>query len=56
MEYDSRKIKEGDIFIALEGHAVDGHDFIEKAVSNGAKTILVSKKISLLLRELIITM
>ncbi len=44
MEYDSRKIKEGDIFIALEGHVVDGHDFIEKAVANGAKTILVSKK------------
>lgn len=44
MEYDSRKIKKGDIFIALEGHVVDGHDFIEKAVENGAKTILVSKK------------
>lgn len=44
MEYDSRKIKEGDIFIALEGHVVDGHDFIEKSVANGAKTILVSKK------------
>ena len=44
MEYDSRKIKDGDIFIALEGHTVDGHKFINKAVENGAKTILVSKK------------
>lgn len=44
IEYDSRKIKDGDIFVALEGHVVDGHDFIEKAVEKGAKTILVSKK------------
>lgn len=44
IEYDSRKIQKGGIFIALEGHTVDGHDFIEKAVENGAETILVSKK------------
>ena len=44
MEYDSRKINKGDIFIALEGHTVDGHNFIEKAVENGAETIFVSKK------------
>lgn len=44
IEYDSRKIKKGDIFIALEGHVVDGHDFINKAVENGAETVFVSKK------------
>ena len=45
MEYDSRKIKEGNIFVALEGSVVDGHDYIEQAVKNGAKCILVSKVI-----------
>lgn len=44
MEYDSRKIKENDIFFALAGYTVDGHDFIGKAVESGAKTIFVSKK------------
>lgn len=44
MEYDSRQIKNNDIFIALSGHTVDGHDFIEKAIEKGAKTIFVSKK------------
>ena len=44
MEYDSRKINKGDIFIALTGHTVDGHDFIEKAVEKGAETIFVSRK------------
>jgi UDP-N-acetylmuramoyl-L-alanyl-D-glutamate--2,6-diaminopimelate ligase len=45
MEYDSRKIKKGDIFIALEGAAVDGHDYIKNAYESGAICILVSKKI-----------
>ena len=45
LEYDSRKIKEGNIFVALEGSVVDGHNFIGQAVKNGAKCILVSKKI-----------
>lgn len=45
MEYDSRKIKTGDIFVALEGAVSDGHNYIEQAVKNGAKCILVSKKV-----------
>lgn len=45
LEFDSRKIKEGDIFIALEGAIVDGHSFISKAIENGAKTILVEKDV-----------
>jgi len=45
MEYDSRKIVEGDIFVALEGNVVDGHDYIDKAIELGAKVIIVSKKI-----------
>ena len=36
---DSRKIKEGDTFIALKGKDVDGHDYIESAIKNGAKKI-----------------
>ncbi|MBS9775834.1 MAG: UDP-N-acetylmuramoyl-L-alanyl-D-glutamate--2,6-diaminopimelate ligase [Fusobacterium sp.] len=47
IEYDSRKIKEGNIFVALEGANVDGHDYIDKAVENGATCIIVSKKIDL---------
>ena len=37
---DSRKVKEGDIFIALSR---DGHDYIEKAINNGAKKIIVEE-------------
>lgn len=45
LEYDSRKIKKGDVFIALKGTAVDGHKFIDKAVENGAVAVIVSENI-----------
>jgi len=37
---DSRLIKEGDTFVAIKGHTVDGHDYINKAIENGAKRIV----------------
>ena len=47
IEYDSRKIKNNFIFVALEGNTVDGHDYIDKAVLNGATCIIVSKKVEI---------
>lgn len=40
---DSRKIKPGELFIALIGERFDGHDFILQAVENGAKAVLTQK-------------
>ncbi len=37
---DSRKITQGSLFIAVSGFSIDGHDFIEKAVANGAAAIV----------------
>lgn len=48
IHYDSRKIKEGDIFVALSGISVDGHNFIPKAIELGAKMIIVSKEVEVL--------
>lgn len=48
IHYDSRKIKEGDIFVALSGISVDGHNFIAKAIELGAKMIIVSKEVEIL--------
>ena len=31
IKIDSRKINKGDIFVALPGTTVDGHDFVAKA-------------------------
>ncbi len=37
---DSRKIKQGDTFIAIKGIDNDGHNYIESAIKNGAKKII----------------
>jgi UDP-N-acetylmuramoyl-L-alanyl-D-glutamate--2,6-diaminopimelate ligase len=39
LQIDSRKIKKGSAFIAIRG-GVDGHQFIEKAIENGASSIV----------------
>ncbi len=43
IEIDSRKIKANALFVALRGHTVDGHDYIDKAVENGATAILLEE-------------
>jgi UDP-N-acetylmuramoyl-L-alanyl-D-glutamate--2,6-diaminopimelate ligase len=40
---DSRLVKAGDIFAAVEGSLCDGHDFIDQAVAKGAKYIVCQK-------------
>lgn len=37
---DSRKVVEGDTFVALPGISSDGHDYIETAIENGATKII----------------
>ncbi len=38
--FDSRNVKKNDVFIALKGVSVDGHVYIEKAISLGAIAII----------------
>ncbi|MGX3021398.1 UDP-N-acetylmuramoyl-L-alanyl-D-glutamate--2,6-diaminopimelate ligase [Ursidibacter sp. B-7004-1] len=40
MTLDSRQVQQGDLFIALKGHNVDGRQFIGKAIEQGAAIIL----------------
>lgn len=41
VQYDSRKVKPGDMFVAIQGNEVDGHAFIDNAVMNGAIVVVV---------------
>ena len=41
---DSREMKTGDLYIALEGEKFDGHNFLNQADKSGAVAALVSKK------------
>jgi UDP-N-acetylmuramoyl-L-alanyl-D-glutamate--2,6-diaminopimelate ligase len=40
IQFDSRKIKEKDVFVAIRGVVSDGHEFIATAISNGALAIV----------------
>ena len=38
---DSRRVKEGSVFIAVRGTVTDGHEYIDKAIALGASVIVV---------------
>src|ERR1700687_6374434 len=40
LEYDSRRIKPGDAFVAMQGESSDGNKFIDQAISAGAVAIV----------------
>ena len=41
IEYDSRRVKPGDLFVAVPGIRSDGHGFIQDAVAGGAAAVAV---------------
>ena len=40
IEFDSRKVVTGSLFVAIKGENIDGHLFIDKAIENGACAII----------------
>ena len=40
IDFDSRKVSLDDVFVAIRGVVSDGHDFIEKAVNQGAIAVV----------------
>jgi len=40
---DSRKVEPGSVFVAVPGHAVDGHEFVAEALRRGAAAVVVQE-------------
>lgn len=40
IQFDSRKVNTGDVFVAIKGTQVDGHNYIDKVLQSGAKAIV----------------
>ena len=44
--WDSRAVTPGDLYVALPGERVDGHDYIEAAIDSGAVAVLASREVN----------
>ena len=45
LEYDSRKVGSDSVFFAIDGHQLDGHQFIPQALFNGAAAIVSERPV-----------
>ncbi|PEM99858.1 UDP-N-acetylmuramoyl-L-alanyl-D-glutamate--2,6-diaminopimelate ligase [Bacillus wiedmannii] len=45
IEADSRKVKEGSLFVCMKGYTVDSHDFAKQAAAQGAAAIVAERPI-----------
>jgi UDP-N-acetylmuramoyl-L-alanyl-D-glutamate--2,6-diaminopimelate ligase len=45
--YDSRKVKEGSVFVCISGAVSDAHNFIPEVVEHGATAIIIEKDVEL---------
>jgi len=46
IRFDSRAVQPGDVFVAVKGAAVDGHQFIDIAIKNGAVAVVYSEAVT----------
>lgn len=44
VEYDSRRVKPGDVFVAMRGEATDGNRYIDAAIAQGASAVITDSR------------
>jgi UDP-N-acetylmuramoyl-tripeptide--D-alanyl-D-alanine ligase len=52
---DSRQVKAGDLFVALQGERFDGHDYVTACAEQGAVAALVSKRVPAAIPQVLVT-
>ncbi len=45
VNYDSRRVQPGSVFVAIPGQRYDGHDFVQDAVARGAVALVVERPV-----------
>lgn len=51
IEYDSKKITQKDVFVAIKGYEENGNDYINEAINNGAICVIVENDVDTLKYE-----
>ncbi len=51
---DTRKLQPGNLFVALKGEHVDGHDYLDEAAARGAIAALVTRQVDSALPQLLV--
>jgi UDP-N-acetylmuramoyl-L-alanyl-D-glutamate--2,6-diaminopimelate ligase len=46
IRYDSRQIEKDDLFICVQGFKTNGHKYIDNAIENGAKAVVIDKELT----------
>ncbi|OAB33909.1 UDP-N-acetylmuramoyl-L-alanyl-D-glutamate--2,6-diaminopimelate ligase [Paenibacillus glacialis] len=54
IQTDSRKVTEGDLFICLPGHTVDGHNYAQQAMEKGTAALVVDRQLDIDLPQIIV--
>ncbi len=55
IEFDSRKVEKGAIYVALKGEQFDGHDFIPDVEKRGAVAVITQKRVETALPQIVVT-
>lgn len=55
IDFDSRKVKAGAMYVAVQGARFDGHDFVRDAVASGAVALVTQKKIATELPQIVVS-
>lgn len=51
---DTRTLQPGDLYVAIVGERLDGHDYIDKAIEKGACGVVISRKMELSVPSLLV--
>jgi UDP-N-acetylmuramoyl-L-alanyl-D-glutamate--2,6-diaminopimelate ligase len=46
IQYDSRLVQPGNLFVAISGFILDGHDYLAEAATRGAAAAIVANEVS----------
>ncbi len=47
LQLDSRRVQRGDVFVAIKGHQLDGGQFAEQALAQGASAVIADSRCEL---------